>query len=321
MAFGLALGASVAALIAVPHLLPLQRVRPTSAVTVWLLALCLRALVATAAAVYMLLYLPGTPLFARVADWCWQAILPGASVHIPGLPFADALSLTPALVLGASLIWAACTLVRARLLTRRLVRGLAIGDGPLGSTVLASDGILVAVTRTGPARLLVSGAALAAFDREELAAGLQHELGHLHHAHRPILLASSLLRAVARWLPGTNAAHRELAFNLERDADEYALSQTRDPLALASAICKAAAGQATAAPLMGLRGQSRLSLRLDYLMDGGRQRGSRQLERTVRALATVMLALTIFLAISAPSWALTRPDSLPPLPGSAAWHC
>ena len=56
---------------------------------------------------------------------------------------------------------------------------------------------------------------------------------------------------------------------------------------------------------MGLRGQSRVSLRLEYLMAGGHQRGSRQLERTVRALATVMLALTIFLAISAPSCPLT----------------
>jgi hypothetical protein len=41
-------------------------------------------------------------------------------------------------------------------------------------------------------------------------------------------------------LSGTRAATRELVFELERDADRYALQQAHEPAVPASAICKAA---------------------------------------------------------------------------------
>ena len=41
-------------------------------------------------------------------------------------------------------------------------------------------------------------------------------------------------------MPGTKDALQRLQFCLERDADEYAVDRTRNPIALASAICKAA---------------------------------------------------------------------------------
>jgi Zn-dependent protease with chaperone function len=313
----------LAGAVAAPHVLPLQRVTPSSAAAVWFLALCLRAFSAAAAAFYLLIYFPQTDRFVGMADRCIDFMVPVVSlhVHVPGLVVAYAAVAAPVLALALSLAAAASALLRARLYARRLVSRLAIGDGPLGSTVLASDGIVVAVTRTGPARLLVSGAALKELDSEELAAGLQHELGHLRRSHRPILLAASLLRALARCQPGSAAAYRELCFSLERDADEYALDQTRNPLALASAICKAAAGQAYAAPLMALQGRSRVGLRLEYLMAGGRQRASDAVERGARMLAVAMLGLTLFLAASAPGIAVERGVTLPGLPSAAAWHC
>ena len=311
----------LAAAIAVPHALPLQRVAPVSAVAVWFLALCLRALAACAAAIYLLVYVPQTHAFASVSDWCLRVVFPVPAVrlHLSGIAVADVASSLPAVALVGSLVAAAFVLVRATLDARGLLKRLAIGDGPLGSTVLDSDGILVAVTRTGPARLLISGAALTAFDDEELDAGLQHELGHLRRSHRPVMLAASLMRALARWQPGANAAYRELCFSLERDADEYALERTRNPLALASAICKAAAGQAAAIPVLGLQGRSRVTLRLDYLMAGGRQRGGVVLEQATRLLAVAMLALTLFLVIAGPAWAVTHGIPLPL--ESAAHHC
>ena len=195
----LAVAASLAALIALPHFLPLHRVAPTTAGAVWFLALGLRAIAAVGAAVYVLAYLPETALFAGAGDWCLHLALPvgSISVHVPGLRLARAIAVVPTLALAASLAWTGFGLLRARRYTQRLVRKLAVGAGPLGSTVLATDEVLLAITRVGPPRLLVSGTALETLDGDELAAALQHELGHLRRAHRPVLLAASVLRALA----------------------------------------------------------------------------------------------------------------------------
>ena len=155
----LAVAASLAALIALPHFLPLHRVAPTTAGAVWFLALGLRAIAAVGAAVYVLAYLPETALFAGAGDWCLHLALPvgSISVHVPGLRLARAIAVVPTLALAASLAWTGFGLLRARLYTQRLVRKLAVGAGPLGSTVLATDEVLLAITRVGPPRLLVSG--------------------------------------------------------------------------------------------------------------------------------------------------------------------
>jgi Zn-dependent protease with chaperone function len=320
--FELLLAFLLVAAMATPHLLPLQRVAPSSAAAVWFLALCLRAFTAAATAFYLLFYFPHTDRFAGLSDLCFDRVVPLVSVrvHVSGMPFVSAAAAIPALVLTASLLSTVWVQLRSRLDARRMVKRLAIGDGPMGSTVLASDGFLMAVTRSGPPRLLVSGAALSELDNEELTAGLQHELGHLRRSHRPVLFVASLLRALARWQPGTASAYRELCFSLERDADEYALDQTRNPLALASAICKAAAGQASA-PLMGLQGRARVGLRLEYLLSGGRQRASDTVEKSARLLALAMLGLTLFLAASGPGFAVARGVILPGLPGLASLQC
>jgi hypothetical protein len=49
---------------------------------------------------------------------------------------------------------------------------------------------------------------------------------------------------LGRPVPGTRAALRGLLLSLDRDADEFAVARTGDPLALASAICKVAGGSA-----------------------------------------------------------------------------
>jgi Zn-dependent protease with chaperone function len=288
---------------------------------VWFLALCLRAVAAVGGACYLLFYFPRTDHFVTLSNLCFDRAVASTHVHVSSEPVVYAAAALPALLLAASLLGSALVLLRARLYAGRLVKRLAIGDGPLGSIVLASEGILVAVTRSGPARLLVSGAALSELDNEELTAGLQHELGHLRRSHRPVLFAAALLRAVARWQPGSAAVYRELCFSLERDADEYALAQTRNPLALASAICKAAMGQGPAAPLMGLHGRGRVALRLDYLLAGGRQRASYPVERGTRMLALAMLALTLFLAAVGSGLAVAHGVILPGLPGGVTWTC
>ena len=67
------------------------------------------------------------------------------------------------------------------------------------------------------------------------------------------------------------------------------------------------AGSAQGGALLALSGADRASRRLDYLLEGGRRRPTRWLERAVRAL-TLVLALGAFsLAGTLPGFALEGP--------------
>ena len=297
----------VAAGVCVPHALPLHSVAPRTASTVWLLALWLRALLMIATAIFFFIYLPQTHLFEEVARWCLHNVLPILSGHLrfSGHPLAHFAVILPALMLAASVLWVLAGLVRAWVALRLHLARRALGTGPEGATVLDDDAIVVAVTRVGRARILVSRAALGAMDEDELAASLAHEQGHLRRRHRPALLLGVLLAALARPLPGTRAAHRGLVFNLERDADEYAVERTRDPLALASALGKTAV--MPLAGTTGLGGKGGVALRMSYLIDGGKCRSTSRIERAARATAAVLAVLVVGLTATLPAWGVAAP--------------
>ena len=297
----------VAAAVCLPHALPLHRVAPRTAGAVWLLALWLRALVTIAAALFLFLYLPQTHVFEEVARWCLHNVLPILSGHsgFSGHPVAHFAVLLPALMLAASVLWMLGGLVRAWLALRLHLARRAVGTGPEGATVVDDDAIVVAVTRLGRARILVSRAALGAMDEDELAASLAHEQGHLRRRHRPTLLLGALLASLARPLPGTRVAYRGLVFNLERDADEYAVERTRNPLALASAIGKTAA--LPLAGTTGLAGRGGVALRMRYLIDGGRCRSTSRVEHAARATAALLAVLVVGLTATLPAWGIAAP--------------
>ena len=310
----LALAIALAAGIGLPHLLPLQRVAPMPAAVLWILALGLRAVVAIGTALFFFLYLPRTGLFAEIAARCWHEVLPVLATHL-GLsahPLAHAAVIVPALALAGSLLWLALGMARGWLSLHRQLRR-PLGEGPWGSTVVPQTGILVAVTAVGRGKIILSPGALGGLDRDELRASVAHEAGHLHRRHRPLLFGASILVALARVLPGTRRAERELVFHLERDADGYAVRQTQNPLALASAICKAAS---IPAAVVGLDGGGRVTRRLKILMDGDQPR-SRPLEWLVAALSIALCASLLALAITLPAWALAGP---PGTAASAALH-
>lgn len=304
--------AMVAALVplavTMPHVLPLHRVTPSLAALVWMCALALRALVAIGASIFVVLYMPQTGLYDAVAHWCWHEALPLVAIHLglSGHPLTHAALVLPGLALAGSLLWLVFGLVRAWLLLQAKLRR-SVGDGPLGSTIIADHEIVVGVTALGRGRILVSDVALGTMDPAEVHASLAHELGHIHRGHRPVLLLALMLGAIGRLLPGTRAAERELRFSLERDADEYAVARTADPLALASAICKAATARSVVGAT-GLGGDGRVLLRLDYL-EGKCQRGGRVLERFVRTLAAGSVVAVLALMVTLPSWALAVPSS------------
>ena len=304
--FGVALILPVA--VGLPHALPLHRVAPLTAASVWLLALALRALIALGGALFIFVYLPQTGLFRALAEWCLHEVMPLVATHLgfSGHPVAHVALILPGLALAASLVWLCFGLARGWLALRRLLNK-TIGDGPWGSTIVPDERILVAVTGLGAGRILVSDRALGALDSAELEASVAHEVGHIRRRHRPLLLLASVLAAIARPLPGTKRAERELAFSLERDADEYAVLRTRDPLALASAICKAATGDPSPA-LTALGGRGRTTLRVEHLLAGARRPCAVALERSARTLAACLAVLALALGLTLPGWALAAPS-------------
>lgn len=292
-----------------PHLLPLQRVTPVTAGAVWLAALLLRSVLASCAAILMLAWLPQTAGFAWLAGLTWHR-LAGATPHIDlsGDPLAHAAAILPAALLALSIVaFLGAMALTARRLGER-VRQRTVGEGPGGSVVVADQRVFVAVTGLGHPRLLVSNSALAVMDDQELAASLAHEHGHVDRLHRPLAFIAALLAQVARLLPGTRASERGLRLSLERDADEYAVEAIDDPLALASAICKVAAGGRTQ-PLSGalaLGGGTSTAVRVEQLLGDTPRRTGALVE--YGALALVGLLSTLVAACVGVLAAWLSPD-------------
>ena len=313
---------AVAAALAAPHLLPLDRVRPAVAGAVWLAALALRALLMLALALSALLVLPATALFDRVAGWSAHNTLGLLNLDLSGEPLAHGAALGPPALLTFSLLSFAVTLAWGAAALRRELGRRTIGRGPLGSVVIADPSLVVAIPGVGRARILVSERALAELDDEELSACLAHEEAHLRRRHRAVGLLAACLAAIARPVPGGRAAERGLRLSLERDADEYAVSRTAAPLALASAICKLAgapSGTQAGGPLaFGLDGAGATRARLDALLERERQRAKGGLERAVLLLGISLSLLVVASAIALVLWLIS---TAPTAALGTALHC
>jgi hypothetical protein len=291
------------AAIAVPQRLPLHRAKPTTAAGVLLLALLVRALLMVALSVLALLRLSDAHVVESALSWCWHELLPDlpAALGFAEHSVSHAVVAAPLAVLAGSVVWLLARQLGAWRLLRRSL-GSSVGTGPWGSTVVRDDGVLLAVTKLGRGRVLVSDGALGELDGGELAAGITHELAHLCRRHRAVLATAALLGALARLVPGTHATERALAFQLERDADAYAVRERHDPLALASAICKAGRARSTNAGLVTLGGGGSAVLRVRELLDDAAGR-SPKVEAAARAILIVLTLAALALLSSAPTWA------------------
>jgi hypothetical protein len=290
--------------VAVPHAVRFDRVPSAMAVTFWASALALRALAAIFLIVLVVLFLPATDLFRAVTQWCWHAVLPPVAAHLglSGHRVGEAAVIVPAAAIAASLVsvlWAMCKAARA---VRGLVRKRALGPGPAGSLMIGGSAVVVAAAGLSRPRVVISTGALAAFDDAELAASLDHERGHIVRRHRYVLVVGEICRAIACFLPGSRVAARELAFHLERNADDYAVGRRHDPLALASAICKAALRPPVASSALVALGGEGVAARLRILVEPRPQpRLTRRTEWAGRLAAVAMVVLTVSLAAELPS--------------------
>jgi Zn-dependent protease with chaperone function len=299
-----ALAASVVAGIVLPHVLRLHHVAPVTACLLWLTSLALRALTGLALVTFLLFFLPRTEVFDSLTHWCLHTVLPGIPVEGHGL--GDAALLVPGVALAVSLIAACVRTARGAWAARQLVSRHVLGRGPQGSLIVAGPEVVFAVAGLTRPKIVVSAGALASLDDAELAAGLDHEQGHIAHRHRFVLLATAALRALGWMVPGGHRAAAEIAFHLERDADRWALARRNDRLALASVICKAAAAaQTPGTPAMAGLGQTGVRERLSQLLDDRPRQPSHPATATLYALAATMLVCTLLLAGLVPAAAVT----------------
>ena len=299
------LAAGLVAGLVAPHLWPRRMLGSLTGVALWLAVLALRAVMAVSLAILLVLYLPATQLFHLVTHWCLHGVLPFAAVHLglSGHLLGDAALLVPALVVATSVVSAVFAAWRTARLVSVWARSSSLGGGPRQSVVVGGSNVLVAAAGLRRPRVVISAGALAQLDDDELAAGLEHEWGHINRQHRYLALAGQMLLAVGRVIPGSRRASDELHFHLERDADEYAVRKTGDPLALASAICKSALREKTAssaalATLAGSAGSARLEPLLDRSGKSGRLAAAAS-----AILVLALIALVLALALATPTLA------------------
>jgi hypothetical protein len=315
------LAAITAAGILLPHALRLHRVPPFTAVALWLSSLALGAFACLLAAVSLVFHLPGTGLFVTLTHWCAHVSLPAreSPLALEGHGMAQLALYVPGVVLGASLVWTCVANVRGARAAQHLIAEHAVGRGPRDCLIVGGSDVLFAVAGLVHPRIMVSAGALTALDDDELAAGLNHEAGHIARHHRFVMLLAVALRALGRPVPGGSRALRELAFHLERDADRWALRADGDRVALASVMCKAAAARRSGPPAFGRLDSGDVPERLGQVLDTGA--GTTRRARVLcTALATGMVMLTLLIGAAVPALAVSG-AAADPHRGHHLHHC
>lgn len=305
----LAAAAAAVAALAAPHLLTQARLSAPSAIALWVCVLALRAALALSLVVIAVLYLPATELFGLLTHWCIHAVIPFFATHLgfDGHRIGDAAVLVPALVIAASVLSVGFGIWHGARAAHSWLRRHSLGPGPSSSVIVGGSEVVVAAAGLRAPRVVVSAGALVQLDDAELAAGLEHEWGHVTRHHRFIALAGQLLAGLSRLLPGSRRALDHLHFQLERDADEYAVRRTGDRLALASAICKAAgARQGHPTPALASLGGSGVPERIRLLLrkPAGSWRAGNAAARLL-SVAAAILTLTLVAAtpvLAASGW-------------------
>lgn len=311
------------ALLFAPHLIPQRRLRASSGIALWMAVLTFRAAVAVSLVVVIVFVIPATQLFSLLTHWCLHAVVPFFASHLgfDGHAVGDAAVLVPVLVLAVSLISVGIGTWRGARAVRRWLKRSSLGAGPGSSLIIGEADVVVAAAGLRAPRLVVSAGALLKLDDAELTAGLEHERGHVIRRHRFISLAAHCCHALSRVLPGGKAALVALQFHLERDADDYAVRQTGDPLALASAICKAAGARTLPVaeqPALANLADGGVPARLDRLVASSSDRDSRLESAIARVLTSLMVVLSVGLLWAVPAAAGSGLDRPGPATDSTA---
>ncbi len=304
MSLTIPIGLVALAIVIGARFMPLDRAPASTAIVVWLCTLFVGAAATIAAAAFALAYLPQTSFYALVAELCLHSTVPFVRPHLvfSGHVALHVAMILPSLALACSAVWLVTRVANGWWRLRSRLR--EAGTSKEGCSVIQDDEIVMGVAPVGRGRIIVSDTTLRTMDDQEFEASLSHELGHLRRGHRPIMLISRALAALSFPFPGSRQARDQLLQALERDADEYAVRQNRDPLALASAISKAATGPRPIGEIELAGGV--VSRRLDYL-EGGVQLAGPTQRRAVRAFCSMFVTGTLTFAVVVVMWAQQLP--------------
>jgi Zn-dependent protease with chaperone function len=282
-----------------PHVLQLRHAPPLTAVVIWLAALTLRAVSVALAAAWLVLFFPGTHLFEALTHWCWRHL---ASAALNGHDVGHVTTLVPTLLGIASIVSVAVAGVKLTSALRSL-RVTTAGDGPAGSVIVGGDAITLAVVGVVRPRVLISTGALLELDDEELEAALTHERAHIARRHRYVLLWAEACRALARFMPATRKCADELAFHLERDADQWALARPVSRGALAAALRKASTSHVGGSGIVLALGATRVDERLAEILGESPHEADTRPRACALAAAFLVILLTAVLVATPPALA------------------
>ncbi|KAF0183230.1 MAG: peptidase M56 BlaR1 [Nitrospirae bacterium] len=116
----------------------------------------------------------------------------------------------------------------------RALSGLSVGRD---SVEVLDDDDLVLYSSTGANPIIyVSAGMLQQYDIEHLQGAFAHEIAHIRRSRRPLLMFAYILRTVMFFNPVALVEFRRLAQEEEKACDDYAVSMTGKPQALAEAI-------------------------------------------------------------------------------------
>lgn len=199
------------------------------------------------------LTVPTLPVAAGLAEFLRSCVMmiqaqyaspAGAAVATAGLLLAGAVAARVGFCLARALH-------RATAARRRHLGVLDIVGRPeqrLGATVVEHETAEVYCLPGRRGRIVLTTAALAALDPDQLATVLAHERAHLRARHDLAIAAASALAAAFGRVPAFAAAHEQIARLVELAADDAA-TRRGDRLNLAAAILTVAGGRTPAAAL------------------------------------------------------------------------
>jgi len=84
--------------------------------------------------------------------------------------------------------------------------------------------------------IFVSSGLTKALDQRQMEAALAHEMGHIARSRRPLLIIAFILRIIMFYNPVVMVKFRKAIRDEEKICDDIAVTLTRDPAALASAL-------------------------------------------------------------------------------------
>jgi len=102
--------------------------------------------------------------------------------------------------------------------------------------VLDDDDLVLYSTTGGNPVIYVSIGMIRQYDVDHLQGAFAHEVAHIRRSRRPLLIFAYILRALMFFNPVAMIEFRRLAQEEEKACDDYAVSLTGKPLALAEAI-------------------------------------------------------------------------------------